>query len=134
MLFLSGGILSEFNAVHIVFKGKVKTDQVIKLRIILGGLSELLKMEKLILNFTECDLAFIDYNSRSRIAFWKNVENHGLKMILPIISPNNFTEKALTSWESFYNKNKLVIEVSAISGRKLMPMYILNERLISQLN
>lgn len=125
---------SEFNAVHLVFNGKVGINDVIKLRNILESLSESQKIEKLIFDFTECDRAFIDYNSHVNIAFWKNLENNCLKKILLIIPQKNFTEKALKSWESFYNKNKLTIEVSAISDRKLMQLYILNERLANQLN
>ena len=84
--------LTEFNTVHLIFKGKVDTEQIVKLRNMLGSLSESLKIEKLILDFTECNQVFIDYNSHIRIAFWKNLENHGLKMILLIIPPENYTE------------------------------------------
>ena len=126
--------LAEFNAVHIIFKGEVNSEQIIKLRNMLSSLSESLKIEKLILDFTECDQIFIDYNSHIRIAIWKSLENHGLKMVLLIIPPENFTASAQSSWESFYKSNKLNIEVSAISDRKLMPLFILNERLTTQLN
>ena len=95
----------------------------------LGSLSESLKIEKLILDFTECDQVFIDYNSHIRIAFWKSLENHGLKMILLIIPPKNYTADARSSWESFYKNNKLNIEVSAISDRNLMSLFILNNTL-----
>jgi hypothetical protein len=126
--------LAEFDAVHIIFKGEVNSDQIIKLRNMLGSLSESLKIEKIILDFTECDQVFIDYNSHIRIAFWKNLENHGLKMLLLIIPPKNFTANSQSSWESFYKNNKLNIEVSAISDRNLMPLFILNNTLSHQIN
>lgn len=126
--------LSVFNAVHIVFKGKVDTDEVIRLRNNLESLAESLKIEKLILDFTECDLALIDYNSQSRITFWRNMENHGLKMILLINPPNNFTENSRKQRESYYNENRLNIDVSAISDRKLMPLFIINDTCSSQIN
>lgn len=125
--------LSEFNAVHIVFIGEVKTNQIVKLRSIISCLSESLKIEKLILDFSECSQAFIDYNSHSRIAFWKDLEKHDLKMILLIIPPSHRTKGGITSWESFYNKNKMSIEVSAISDRKLMPLFFINNELNEQL-
>jgi hypothetical protein len=126
--------LSEFDAVHIIFKGEVNSDQIIKLRNMLGSLSESLKIEKLILDFTECDQVFIDYNSHIRIAFWKNLENHGLKMLLLIIPPKNYTANAQSSWESFYRNNNLDIGVTVISDRKLMPLFILNKKLTTHLN
>jgi hypothetical protein len=124
--------LSEFNAVHIVFVGEVKTNQIVKLRCIISCLSESLKIEKLILDFTECSQAFIDYNSHARIAFWKDLEKHDLKMILLIIPQSQSTKAGITSWESFYKKNKMSIEVSAISDRKLMPLFFINNELSEQ--
>jgi hypothetical protein len=126
--------LAEFDAVHIIFKGEVNSDQIIKLRNMLGSLSESLKIEKLILDFTECDQVFIDYNSHIRIAFWKSLENHGLKVILLIIPPKNYTADARSSWESFYRNNNLDIGVTVISDRKLMPLFILNKKLTTHLN
>jgi hypothetical protein len=132
--FYSAEYLAEFDAVHIIFKGEVNSDQIIQLRNMLGSLSESLKIEKLILDFTECDQVFIDYNSHIRIAFWKSLENHGLKVILLIIPPKNFTANAQSSWESFYRNNNLDIGVTVISDRKLMPLFILNKKLTTHLN
>jgi hypothetical protein len=126
--------LAEFDAVHIIFKGEVNSDQIIKLRNMLGSLSESLKIEKIILDFTECDQVFIDYNSHIRIACWKSLENHGLKMILLIFPPKNYTADARSSCESFYRNNNLDIGVSVISDRKLMPLFILNKKLTTQSN
>ena len=126
--------LADFDLMHIIFKGMVNSNQIIKLRNMLDRLSETLKIKKLILDFTECDQVFIDYNSHVRIAFWKSLENHGLKMTLLIIPPKNYTADARSSWESFYRNNDLDIGVSVISDRKLMPLFILNKKLTTHLN
>jgi len=124
--------LSEFDAIHISFKGKVESFEVKKLRNILGSLSESLKIEKLILDFTECEHVFIDYNSHTRISFWKTLEDHGLKMILLIIPPKNINGDVRSAWNSFYTYNHLAIEVSAISDRNQMPLFMLNENVNNQ--
>lgn len=130
--FYQAEYLSEFNAVHILFKGKVASGEAKKLGDVLRSLSESLKIEKLILDFTECEEIFIDYNSHRHIAFWKNLEDHGLKVILLIMPPKNFKSDAQSSWKSFYTNNNLAIEVSAISDRKQMPLFMLNEYSINQ--
>ena len=122
--FYKADYLSQFDAVHIYFKGEVMKDHIIKLRNMLDGLSESLKIEKLILDFTECDQVFIDYNSQARITFWRNLKGHGLSKILLIIPPKSFDNNTTACWKSFYRNTKLNIAVSAISDRKLMPYFI----------
>lgn len=132
--FYQAEYLSEFNVVHIVFNRSMDKDELIRLRNFLESLAESLKIEKLIPDFSECDLALIDYNSQSRITFWRNMENHGLKMILLIIQSQNYTADARSSWESFYGNNNVDIGVSILSDRKLMPLFLLKEKLKTQLN
>lgn len=126
--------IHEFKAIHIIFKGKVRSDQILKLRHILGNLSASLKVEKLILDFSESTQVFIDYNSYARISFWKTLKKQGLQMLLLVVPPKFFKDKVWASWASFYEKNNLAIQVSAISDRKLMPLFMLNKSLSPQVN
>jgi hypothetical protein len=119
--------LSAFQAVQISMKGNVSKDEVVKLRSILNELSTCLKIEKLILDFTESDTVFIDYNSNSRKEFWKTLENHGLQQLLLIIPPKHKAENSKLSNARYCGTEKYHFNVSVISDRKLLPIFVVKD-------
>jgi len=121
--------LSAADTLHIIFKGVVPKAYIIKLRNMIDGLAESLEIENLILDFTECEQAHFDYNSKARIAFWENLKARGLSRALLIIPPKYFGSSSLSCWESFFNHHNLDINVSAMSDRKLIPLFVLNKEL-----
>jgi hypothetical protein len=102
------------------------------LRSVLCGLSASLSIEKLVLDFSDCCHASIDYNSKSRIAFYKQLEKKGLRKVLLIQHISDGQPSSTQSWSSFYHTNHLSIEVASISDKKLMPLFMLEGPLFTK--
>jgi len=130
--YYTGQYLSDFKAVQIGFKGILQVPDIRKLRQYLTHLSASIEIEMLILDYSRCRYAFIDYNSASRIQFWKNMEEQGLKIVVLIIPSAILKHSSMRSWAFFFNAHHFSIQTFAISKLNLLPYFLKKAKLKDQ--
>lgn len=128
----SAEYLEAFHAVCVCFRGKVDCDHMQTLRSVLCELSASLDIEMLVLDFSDCSHASVDYNSQARISFYRILEKKGLRKVLLIQQATDQRPGSTESWSSFYRKNGLSIEIASVSDKKLMPLFMLEGPLIKK--